>query len=98
MVSELGYKQDHLLGVTGGVESAVLRIIQLCHSEHVIAMSVLCLQKYGQQHLDYSQHPLQLCRLDTLRLYALQAFGIRHRCLLDSVLLIMGRTAVGRGK
>ena len=50
------------------------------------------------RHLDYAQHPLQLRRLDTLRLYALQAFGIRHCCLLDSVLLIMGRAAICHGK
>ena len=63
-----------------------------------MAMYLLCLQNHGQHHLDYVQHPLQLCRLDTLRLYAFQAFGIRHRCLLDSVLLIIGRAAVGHGK
>ena len=76
-------------------------MIQLSHSEPVIAMSILCLQEKDQRHLDYAQHPLQLCRLDTLRLYALQAFGIRHRCLLDSVLLIIGMaasSAVGHGK
>ena len=79
------------------VVSTLRVLIYAIQNMQLQCLHYVCKNK-DQRHLDYTQHPLQLCRLHTLGLYALQAFGICHRCLLKNVLLSMGRTAVDQGK